>query len=447
MLNFEDLNLNKPLLNALQDLEYLHPTPIQEQSFPTIMSGKDVVGIAQTGTGKTFAYLLPILRMHKYSAQKHPKTLILVPTRELVTQVIGEIEKLTQHISIRYAGIYGGSSITPQKLAIMAGLDILVSTPGRLIDMAMMGILKIKTVQHFIIDEVDEMMEIGFRAQLTMILDLLPPKRQNIFFSATLGQDVKVLIETFTKSPIYIEAAVHGTPLEKIKQYAYDGPNFYTKINLLNNLLEDKKTFNKVMIFVGTIKLADRLFEKLLPVYGDEIALIHSNKSQNIRFQTLENFHNGLNRILLATDIAARGLDIFEVSHVINFDTPIESGDYIHRIGRTGRAGKNGIAITLFNEMEEPYLESIEQLMKLKVTRKRIPKEVVISSIFSEDELPPVKQKNYLKAPSREGAPITHHEKKAKNSKVNLGGPRKRNPNKNKPRNRAVERNRARKNK
>ncbi len=445
MLNFEDLNLNNPLLNALQDLEYMHPTPIQEKSFPVIMSGKDVIGVAQTGTGKTFAYLLPILRMHKYSESKHPKVLIIVPTRELVAQVVSEIEKLTKYMSIRFAGIYGGANITPQKLAISAGLDILVSTPGRLIDMAMLGVLKIKTVQHFVIDEVDEMMEIGFRAQLTTILDLLPLKRQNIFFSATLGEDVNVLINTFTKNPQKIEVAVHGTPLEKIKQMAYDGPNYFTKINILNHLLEDQKAFNKVMVFVGTIKLADRLYAQLLPTYGEELALIHSNKSQNVRFATLDNFHKGSNRILIATDIAARGLDIFEVSHVINFDTPREAGDYIHRIGRTGRAGKDGIAITFFNEVEEPFLEEIEKLMNLKVTKKRLPKEVVISSIFSEDERPQQIQKIYVRAPSREGAPVTHHEKKAKNSKLNLGGPRKRNPNKTKPRNRAVERNRARK--
>ncbi|OYU96056.1 MAG: DEAD/DEAH box helicase [Bacteroidetes bacterium B1(2017)] len=445
MLNFEDLNLNKQLLNALQDLDYMHPTPIQEKSYSVIMSGADVVGVAQTGTGKTFAYLLPLLRMHKYSESKYPKILILVPTRELVAQVVAEIEKLSKYMTIRFAGIYGGSNINPQKLAITAGLDILVSTPGRLVDMAMLGVLRLKSVHHFVIDEVDEMMEIGFRAQLTTILDLLPPKRQNIFFSATLGPDVQVLINTFTKNPQQIEVAVHGTPLEKIKQSAYDGPNYFTKVNLLNHLLEDKKVFNKVMVFVASIKLADRLFAQLLPTFGEELALIHSNKSQNNRFLTLANFHQGLNRVLIATDIAARGLDIYEVSHVINFDTPIEAGDYIHRIGRTGRAGKNGIAITFFNEVEEPYLEEIEALMKLKVARKRIPKEVVISSIFSDEERPQQAIKSYLKAPSRAGAPVTHHEKKAKNMKVNLGGPRKRNPNKNKPRNRAVERNRARK--
>ncbi len=445
MLNFEDLNLNKPLLNALNDLAYIHPTPIQEKSFSVIMSGKDVVGIAQTGTGKTFAYLLPILRQHKYSEDKNPTVLIIVPTRELVSQVVAEIEKLTVYMSIRVAGIYGGININPQKKTVLAGLDILVSTPGRLVDLAMLGILRLKSVKHFIIDEVDEMMDLGFRAQLNTILDLLPSKVQNIFFSATMGENVQVLIETFTTNAQKIEIAAHGTPIDKIKQFAYDGPNYYTKVSLLENLLTDKKEFSKVMIFVGNIKLADRLFAQLSKVFEEELSLIHSGKSQVVRFATLENFHKGMNRILIATDIAARGLDILEVSHVINFDTPKEAGDYIHRIGRTGRAGRAGTAITFFNEVESPYLESIEALMKLSVTRKRIPKEVPISSIFTEDELPQVIQKNHNKnAKNKDTRPVVH-EKKAKNKKENLGGPRKRNPNKTKPRNRAVERNRARK--
>jgi ATP-dependent RNA helicase RhlE len=445
MLNFEDLNLNKPLLNALQDLAYIHPTPIQEKSFSVIMSGKDVVGIAQTGTGKTFAYLLPILRQHKYSEDKNPTVLIIVPTRELVSQVVAEIEKLTIYMSIRVAGIYGGININPQKKTVLAGLDVLVSTPGRLVDLAMLGILRLKSVKHFIIDEVDEMMDLGFRAQLNTILDLLPSKVQNIFFSATMGDDVKVLIETFTTNAQKIEIAAHGTPIDKIKQFAYDGPNYYTKVSLLENLLTDKKEFSKVMVFVGNIKLADRLFAQLTKVFGEELSLIHSGKSQVVRFATLENFHKGLNRILIATDIAARGLDILEVSHVINFDTPKEAGDYIHRIGRTGRAGKAGTAITFFNEVESPYLESIEALMKLSVTRKRIPKEVPISSIFTEDELPQAIQKSHNKNAKKKDTRPVVHEKKAKNKKENLGGPRKRNPNKTKPRNRAVERNRARK--
>ena len=248
MYNFEDLNINKPLLNALHDLGYIHPTPIQEKSFSVIMSGQDMVGIAQTGTGKTFAYLLPILRMHKFSEKKYPKVLILVPTRELVTQVVSEIEKLAKYMSLKYAGIYGGTNINPQKKIVSAGLDILVSTPGRAVDLAMLGILRLKLVHHFVIDEVDEMTDQGFKAQLTTILDLLPPKRQNIFYSATFSENVSALTQTFPTNSQIIELAPHGTPLEKIKQFAYKSPNYFTKVNLLEHLLLKKKKFTKTLV-------------------------------------------------------------------------------------------------------------------------------------------------------------------------------------------------------
>ncbi len=446
MYNFEDLNINKPLLNALHDLGYIHPTPIQEKSFSVIMSGQDMVGIAQTGTGKTFAYLLPILRMHKFSEKKYPKVLILVPTRELVTQVVSEIEKLAKYMSLKYAGIYGGTNINPQKKIVSAGLDILVSTPGRAVDLAMLGILRLKLVHHFVIDEVDEMTDQGFKAQLTTILDLLPPKRQNIFYSATFSENVSALTQTFTTNSQIIELAPHGTPLEKIKQFAYKSPNYFTKVNLLEHLLLKKKKFTKTLVFVDTIKLADRLYAQLAKTFNEDLALIHSGKSQTVRFATLANFHKGVNRILIATDIAARGLDILDVSHVINFDTPKVPGDYLHRIGRTGRAGKDGIAITFFNVIEENYLASIESLMKLSIARKRLPEEVEISTVFTDEERPDTGgMKNYLKKSKNKTVPASFHEKKAKNKKQNLGGPRKRNPNKTKPRNRAVERNRARK--
>lgn len=447
MLNFEDLNLSKPFLNALKDLEFIHPTPIQSATYSVIMSGKDVIGLAQTGTGKTYAYLLPVLRMLKYSEQQSPRILVIVPTRELVIQVLGEIEKLCKYTSIRHGGIYGGSNINPQKKLVLEGLDILVSTPGRLVDLAMLGVLKLKQVNHFIIDEVDEMLETGFRAQLTTVLDLLPPKRQNIFFSATMNKEVYKLIETFTKNPQKIEVVPHGTPLKKIKQSAYFVPNYFTKVNLLIHLLANKKVFSKAMIFVGNIKSADRLYGDLKKEFGNEIAVIHSNKSQNVRFATLDEFHNGLNRILIATDIAARGLDIIDVSHIINFDTPMEAGDYLHRIGRTGRAGKNGKAITFYNGVEEEYLTKIEMVMDHKIKIEEFPESVKISTQSIEEELPKKIQVNYLEKAKTKVLPKGFHEKKAKNTKVNLGGPRKRNPNKNKPRNRAVERNRARKGK
>jgi ATP-dependent RNA helicase RhlE len=307
--------------------------------------------------------------------------------------------------------------------------------------------LKLTSVQKLVIDEVDEMLEQEFRAQLTMILDLLPKKRQNILFSATLTHEVEKIFTRFFNNPIKIEIAAHGTPLEKIIQKAYHVPNFTTKINLLENLLKTDKTMTKVLVFASTIKQADRLFEQMNKKFPEEVGVIHSRNSQNNRFAALEKFASGKSMILIATDVAARGLDISDVTHVINFDTPDISGDYIHRIGRTGRAGKIGVAITLINKIEEEYFEAIEALMKIKIPIESLPKEIEISKVFSEFEKPITTGKNYLKAIAKKKTTAVVHEKKQKNQKVNLGGPRRRNPLKTKPTNRGVERNRAKKRK
>ncbi len=446
-MTFEELNLNTSLLRALDELEFINPSPIQAQSVPIVMSGRDVVGIAQTGTGKTFAYLLPVLRLLKYAEQKHPRVLILVPTRELVLQVIAEVEKLTKYMTVRVGGIYGGTNINTQKKLVFAGLDILVATPGRLIDLASIGALRLSSVQKLVIDEVDEMLEQEFRAQLTMILDLLPKKRQNILFSATLTHEVEKIFTQFFNNPIKIEIAAHGTPLEKIIQKAYRVPNFTTKINLLGHLLKTDDEMKKVLLFASTIKQADRIFEQLDKKFPKEMGVIHSRMSQNNRFDALEKFATGKSLALVATDVAARGLDISDVTHVVNFDTPDIAGDYIHRIGRTGRAGKVGTAITFINKNEEEYFDAIEALMKINIPFETFPKEVEVSKVFAEFEKPLNTGKNYLKAVAKKKTVAAVHEKKLKNQKINLGGSYKKNPPKTKTRNRAVERNRAKKRK
>jgi len=260
---FEDLNLNKPLLLALNDLEYTNPTPIQEKVFPLIMDGRDVLGIAQTGTGKTFAYLLPILRQLKFSEQKHPRILILVPTRELVLQVVAETNKLTTHMSVRVGGVYGGTNINTQKQMVYNGIDILVATPGRLVDLALSGALRLNLIQKLVIDEAEEMFNLGFRTQLKNVLELLPLKRQNLLFSATMMKDIENIISDFFITPQKIEIAAHGTPLEQITQIAYYVPNYYTKVNLLENLILSNNELNKVLVFCESRKLADRLYDQI----------------------------------------------------------------------------------------------------------------------------------------------------------------------------------------
>ncbi|HMG15113.1 MAG TPA: DEAD/DEAH box helicase, partial [Saprospiraceae bacterium] len=278
-MTFNDLNLSSPLLNALDDIGFSKPTTIQHKAFPVIMSGKDVVGLAQTGTGKTLAYLLPLLRLMKFSKAIPPKILIVVPTRELVMQVVEEVEKLASYMTVRVGGVYGGTNMNTQKNIVLNGLDILVATPGRLMDLALNGYLQLKEVKHLVIDEIDEMLNLGFRTQLHNILDLLPPKRQNLLFSATMTEEVEELIEEFTNGPQKIEAAALGTPLEKIIQSGYKVPNFYTKVNVLSRLLDDDATMSKVLVFVATKKLSDLVYEKLDELYPDQLGIIHSNKS------------------------------------------------------------------------------------------------------------------------------------------------------------------------
>ena len=421
MMTFDDLNLSKPLLNALDDMGLKHPTTIQRKIFSVIMSGRDVCGIAQTGTGKTFAYLLPCLRLWKYSKDIYPQILIVVPTRELVVQVVEEIKKLTTYMNVVVVGVYGGVNMKPQMAAVEQGCDIVVATPGRLMDLGMNGSLKMKNVKRLVIDEVDEMLNLGFRTQLKNVLGMLPPKRQNLMFSATITEDVEVLMNSYFNDPERVEAAPTGTPLENIDQSVYHVPNFYTKVNLLDLLLEKHEEMSKVLVFVATKPLADDLFDEISPKYPEQVGVIHSNKSQNHRFNTVNQFHEGNYRFIIATDIIARGIDISEVSHVINFDTPDVPEAYMHRIGRTGRADKKGISITFTTEREMESLEAIEALMNYKIPVVPLPKELAISEVLTDDELPKVRMKETLiQLPNiREGGGA-FHEKLEKNKKKNV---------------------------
>jgi ATP-dependent RNA helicase RhlE len=420
-MNFTELNLNSPLINALEDLNITQTTTIQEKAYPVIMSGRDVVGIAQTGTGKTIAYLLPCLRQWKFTKEKNPQILIVVPTRELVVQVVEQVEKLTKYMHVRVVGVYGGVNMIRQTPLIVAGVDVLVATPGRLLDFALNGSLKLKSIKRFIIDEVDEMLNLGFRPQLIRVIDLLPVKRQNLMFSATISEELKDLVHDFFVEPLEIEAAPTGTPLENIKQIGFKVPNFFTKVNLLEFLMKNNPEFSKVLVFTSTKKLADALYEQIEPKFADQIGLIHSNKSQNNRFEALNSFKAGINRMLIATDIVARGLDISDVSHVVNFDVPEVAENYMHRIGRTGRADKNGVSITFITKADTEIRVNIETLMNKKIPMVKMPDEVEISKVLIDDELPQIKMKNTLVSiPKKEEGGAAFHEKKDKNKKVNM---------------------------
>jgi ATP-dependent RNA helicase RhlE len=418
-MTFEELNINSPLLNALNDLGFTEPTPIQAKAYPTIMSGRDVVGIAQTGTGKTFAYLLPILRMHTFSKQKEPRILVVVPTRELVIQLLDEVRKLTKYMNIRSEGVYGGTNMNTQKDLVIVGLDLLIATPGRLIDLVMNGFLNLKHIKHLVIDEMDEMLSLGFRTQLMSILDLVPTKRQNLLFSATMTEEVDDVINAFFNVPVLLEVTRAGTPLAQIVQYAYDVPNFYTKLNLLQHIIENDDSIVKVLIFGASKRQADLIYEHLHPKFGDAFEVVHSNKSQNHRMNVVKKFEEGALRGLIASDILARGLDVTDVTHVINVDTPTPAELYIHRIGRTGRADKQGISMLFSTEAEQEARLKMEILMDKTIDLLPIPEAVVVSDKLTEEERYSGFQRNIDNSPRRMTGAF--HEKLDKNKKVNLG--------------------------
>ncbi len=421
MFSFDNFKLSKPLRNAIADLGFEKPTPIQEETYSVILSGKDVVGIAQTGTGKTLAYMLPILQDLKFSKQIPPRVLVLVPTRELVLQMVEMIESIAKYVNIRVLGVYGGTNINTQKHAVAEGCDILVATPGRLYDLAVSQTLKLKEVKKLVIDEVDVMMDLGFIYQLTSIFDLLKERRQNIMFSATMTEEVDALIDDFFIAPEKISIAVSGTPLDNISQECYAVKNFYTKVNLLKHLIKNKDTFTKVLVFVSNKKNADRLFEALQEDYASDICIIHSNKSQNYRIRSVEQFDEGKLRILVATDVMARGLDLEKITHVINFDTPNYPENYMHRIGRTGRAKEEGKTILFYTEKEEVSKIAIETLMSYQIPMKDFPDEVEISNQSIPEEIPNTGS-SFNRKTKIVVSGAAFHEKKEKNLKVNQGG-------------------------
>jgi len=387
-MTFEDFNLSKPLLNALNEQEISTPTAIQEEAIPVISSGKDVIGVAQTGTGKTLAYLIPILKDLKYSDQRQPRVMILVPTRELVVQVMQEIEKLTVYMSVRTLGVYGGTNINTQKQKIYEGCDILVATPGRLYDLVMTGILRLKSVQKLVIDECDEMLNLGFRPQLERILELIPTKRQNLMFSATMTEEVHALIESYFSNTQKIEISRVGKPIEGIHQEFYDAHNFNTKLNFLIHLLADKETFKKVFVFVRSKKYADTIHAEVEKFFPTEFGTVHSNKSQNYRLRMIEEFQASKLRGIIATDVVSRGIDVDLVSHVINFDIPDLAEQYIHRMGRTGRQKEKGATISLISESEKVSIERIFELMGQEFDILSLPSEVEVSTDLIADEEP-----------------------------------------------------------
>lgn len=417
--SFEEFKISPSLVKALKREGIENPTPIQEESYPVISSGRDVVGISQTGTGKTIAFMLPLLNWIPKSNETHPRILVLAPTRELVVQLVEETEKLCAWLSLKIIGVYGGTNMNPQKAALEGGADIVIATPGRLYDLLLCQALKPKNIKKLVIDEVDVMLDLGFRPQLQNIMDLLPEKRQNVLFSATMTDEVKELMTDFFKSPIEITTAVSGTPLENIEQSAIEVPNFFTKVNYLFELLAERNEFKKVLIFVNQKKLADKVYHLLSLDFSEEVEVIHANKTQNYRLQAIEAFEQNEKRILITTDVMARGIDLTEITHVINLDVPKYPENYLHRIGRTGRAGNKGKSLLLYTSFEYDRKDAIERLMGKEIPKQIFPTHIEVSTELISEELP---QDMEIYRPLKEESGPSFHEKKEKNKKVNLGG-------------------------
>ncbi len=412
MLTFEDLKVPKSILKALDELEFVQPTPIQEKVIPIIRSGVDVLGIAQTGTGKTAAYLLPIFTKLIKAEGEDPRAIILVPTRELSIQVGEDIAELTRYSNIRHAAVFGGIGWTKHAELLAPGIDILVATPGRLMDLYRSGALTLKKVKTLVIDEADRMLDMGFMPQIRQILEIIPVKRQNLLFSATFNEKVEEMSHEFLDFPERVEVAPSATPAELIDQCYYRVPNVATKLNLIRYLLQDEEHFSRVIIFVKTKENAEAVYKIVKRKTEGEKRIMHSNKGQNTRINAINAFKEGDVRILITTDLSARGIDVEMVSHVINFDIPPNYEDYVHRIGRTARANNVGEAITLIDPSEVYHLRKIEKIIRMEIPEKELPEdlEVAATSKFeSQTQLREIDRQKRLEDPTFKGA---FHEKK-----------------------------------
>jgi ATP-dependent RNA helicase RhlE len=385
IVQFEDFNLNKQLYNAIEDQGYNLPTPVQIKTIPTALAGHDVIGIAQTGTGKTAAYLLPLLFKIKYAQGQHPRALILAPTKELVIQIHENLIQLSKYCQTRQVCLYGGIGPKLQIEEIEKGVDIIVATPGRFLDVYSRGALVVKEIKTFILDEADKMMDMGFAPQIRDILEKIPRKRQNLLFSATFPDKVQSMADEFLEFPVKIEVTPQSTPAVTVKQFYYKTPNLKSKINLLEHLLTDE-SLERVIVFTRTKEVANNTFRYLDRKFKDQVRVIHANKGQNSRINAFNDFRTGNIRILVTTDVTARGVDIAAVSHVINFDMPRVYEEYVHRIGRTGRAEQTGIAISFVTEVEEIHLNGIEKMTGVKITALAIPPGVAIPPTSKEEQ-------------------------------------------------------------
>ncbi|WP_295794182.1 DEAD/DEAH box helicase [Mucilaginibacter sp.] len=415
---FEEFKFNRQILNAIADAGYTEATPIQQKAIPPILNGQDVMGIAQTGTGKTAAYVLPILMKLKYAQGENARALIISPTRELAMQIEENVKAFAANTDLRVVVLYGGLGPKTQIEQINKGVDIIVATPGRFMDIYLAGHIVTKTLQVLVLDEADKMMDMGFMPQINRILEVVPVKRQNLLFSATMSDKIHELSNNFLEFPTIIEVTPQATPAQTVNQHLYFVPNVRTKINLLKKLLDVEDDIKKLIIFCKTRIAAEDVYKFLLRKFGEkEVKVLHANKGQNTRINAINAFKADEVKILVATDVASRGIDVSDVSHVINFDVPVVIEDYVHRIGRTGRAYQSGEAITFCGPAEEYYIRKIEKLIKQTIPVTDIPADVFVEETPYEERQEQAKEVDMQKRkddPEFKGA---FHEKKTLNQR------------------------------
>jgi len=368
---FHALGLGKNILKAVDDAGYTVPTPIQQAAIPFILEGRDLIGIAQTGTGKTAAFALPMLEMiasHKFEGA-HPAALIVAPTRELAMQIDEHVRMLSKHMRVRLAAVYGGVKENPQIEALRRGVDVVIATPGRLLDLMQQGYVSLKSARFVVLDEADRMLDMGFLPQMRRIIHALPKDRQTMLFSATLSAVIEQLTRELLKNPQIVEIGRRANPADTVAQFLYPVSKA-RKIELLLHLLRDQ-SLDSVLVFSRTKHGADKIARKLTAA-GIRTAAMHSNRTQSQRVKALDAFRAGNVRVLVATDIAARGIDVEGISHVINFDFPMHPEDYVHRIGRTGRAEAVGDAISFVAIEDGPYVHELEKMIGRRIERRSI---------------------------------------------------------------------------
>lgn len=379
-MTFSDLKVTRQYLDALEDMGIFEPTEIQSKAIPRIRAGQDVIGIAQTGTGKTLAFLLPLMAMLSHAQGQGPRCVILTPAKELALQIAEVAKRLAARTDLRVEVVYGGVGHRAQQARLEEGCDLVVATPGRFMELYLRQAFQTGSIAHLVLDEADRMMDLGFMPQLRKLLEILPTKRQNLLFSATYPPKTEAMAGEFLLWPTRVEASPQSTPVETVIQSGYRADNFGTKLNLLSSLLNALPEETQALLFVREKDQAERIGQRIARAVSPSVRTLHANKGQNSRIHAMDQFKEGELRFLVATDVASRGIDVPQLDLVINVTVPRDPHDYIHRIGRTGRAKREGRAITMIDPSERAALQRIEGLLGTTLSIAPLPEDITVES-------------------------------------------------------------------